>query len=40
MEILQYFSEDFLSGALGTVVMFTVVFGTVFWKSLKEDGND
>lgn len=37
MEVLQYFSEDFLSSALGTVTMFAVVFGTIFWKSLKED---
>lgn len=37
MELLQYFSEDFISGALGTVVAFACIFVTVFWKSLKED---
>lgn len=37
MDLLQYFSEEFLSSAFGTVVMFAVVFGAVFWNTTKED---
>lgn len=37
MELLQYFSEEFLATAFGTVVMLVVVFAGVFWKSIKED---
>lgn len=37
MELLQYFSEDFLATAFGTVVMLIAVGVGVFWNTIKED---
>lgn len=37
MELLQYFSEDFLATAFGTVVMLVAVGVGVFWNTIKEE---
>ena len=36
MDFLQYFSEDFLATAFGTVVMLFAVGVGVFWNTIKE----
>lgn len=37
MDFLQYFSEDFLATAFGTVVMLFAVVVGVFWNTIKEE---
>lgn len=40
MDFLQYFSEDFLATAFGTVVMLLAVAVGVFWNTIKEEKDE